>query len=288
MMRRPSLPILIFSFLLPQAAFSQWDPLGVKKAADRLADTAGKLPAQLQESVGVSIASLSNELHARLNDVQNLVPVVGAELATQLDHAGIVATALADHLDNIIAQRLTQLTHAAAQLLKVLQQTVQQSLDRIDAMVRDWIQLTEGSAIKVIDVANKKAIRITRQIYLDLIRFASIVLLFTGLLLLGLRFLALWGTNWDWNKLKANKPVVSLLMGVFLVFFSGTATLAVFPESLGALSARVRNVPFNNPCRQLRAEIETKKVFDQSQNAVLSEILDKRARGVYKKCREGI
>jgi hypothetical protein len=131
--------------------------------------------------------------------------------------------------------------------------------------------------VELTEVGGELVVRSTDRLVYNGVRYTSIGLLLVGLLVVGLQLLRMSEDRVDSLALLRETPVLSVLAVTALtLFFVGCFTFSLYPSSLAALSAEIREQPQEHPCERLGEQRERLIAAQQVQHAGLIEATKQR------------
>ncbi len=225
----------------------------VHAAIKELNEVVNRLPAQLQDTIGVNIKLLGSELTRILDEFQTeTVPVINDAVVTDMDHLGDVVRALAGHLVEIEGRQIETLDQDAQSRITQLMARLREIQTGLDHTVGEWIDLGQKSVVRVEAEAERIIVRATDRVFFDVIRFVSVSLFLIGLLMIGLQLLRVASPDSSSSD-KTRRPVVDqalawAFLGCFLLV---SLSLSLRPGLLAEAAARVSTHSRETACERL-------------------------------------
>jgi hypothetical protein len=250
-------------FIFSPADVHAWDPFKIGEAGkhahqaiSELSATVNKLPEQIKDTIGSNIKLLSRDMEQMVSRINNqTVPLLNASMATQLNHMADLTNALTDHLNEIVTKGITQIDQDTAARLNQLQSMARDTLNQVQGMVQADIELVSNSVIKVWKQTDATVIKLINQWFYDAIRFASLFLFLSGLLLLGLRLFRFMEKHISFAHLFSHHVMLTLIsFAVFIIFLGTTLYFTINPGGLPGLSARIHHLEEEHPCARLKIQ----------------------------------
>ena len=271
-------------------ARAAFDPLGVNAAAREVRDAVGlmdaaaaQLPAEAQQAMAAELQLLGRSIDWTLNRVEDqAVPLVERAVLHDLNFVADAVASVSDELRQIDGAPVEQAVRAR---IDELSSAISARLERISAMTDRWMERTRTAMVELDAEAGAIVVKqIDRAVY-EGVRYASIALLLTGLLAIGLRLLRMSEAHLRFSGLLKQNPVVSsLALGLLGAFFLGCAVLSLWPGALADVSAQVEVHAQEHPCQRLDAQQEQLAAAQELQLESLVDATKVRMREAARDC----
>ncbi len=269
------------------------DPLGleaavaeVRAALEEMTDAVNGAPRQVQTTVGADLHLTGQAIARTLDELEpDAVPIPDPTLVYDLNLLADIARAATDELRAIAlepgagpdperGQRIDRLTEAAAARLA-----------EIDLVVDGWNERSRDAVVEVQDDNGVLLIRSTDRLVYNGIRYVSVALLLIGLLALGLHLLRTGPeAHESWPRVPQSPLLPGLGTVALVAFFGSCLVFSLRPDTLGALSAKVRVQAQEHPCERLAAQRDRLIAAQQADHAGLIEATKQRMRPAAQDC----
>jgi hypothetical protein len=252
---------LLALLALPFAAST--DDLAASQSADErlraamqgMTEAVGRLEPQVHNRVAADVYLMAQSIGQALRALE-AQPVTVAEpgLSHDLDYLRDVVLATTEALEAAAGSSAAAVAPLAGEVER-LSDAAAARLERIEATLADWQQRAQRAVIQVDAGPEVVVVRsIDRWLY-DAVRYGGVALFLIGLLVLGLRLLALGETELGLLDLLRQAPAVTIAgLAIFTLFMGGAVVLAAAPGLVAGHSAETVVVTREPPCRVLAVQ----------------------------------
>jgi hypothetical protein len=252
---------LLALLALPFAAST--DDLAASQSADErlraamqgMTEAVGRLEPQVHNRVAADVYLMAQSIGQALRALE-AQPVTVAEpgLSHDLDYLRDVVLATTEALEAAAGTSAAAVAPLVGEVER-LSDAAAARLERIEATLADWQQRAQGAVIQVDAGPEVVVVRsIDRWLY-DAVRYGGVALFLIGLLVLGLRLLALGETELGLLDLLRQAPAVTIAgLAIFTLFMGGAVVLAAAPGLVAGHSAETVVVSREPPCRVLAVQ----------------------------------
>jgi hypothetical protein len=252
---------LLAALALPFAASTD-DLAGSQSAGERLraamqgmTEAVGRLEPPVHNRVAADVYLMAQSIGQALRTLEaQPVPVAEPGLSHDLDYLRDIVLATTTVVEAASESSPGAVAPLAGEVER-LSDAAAARLERIEATLADWRLRTQGAVIEVEAGPEVVVVRsIDRWLY-DAVRYGGVALFLIGLLVLGLRLLALGETELGLLDLLRQAPAVTVAgLAIFTLFMGGAVVLATAPGLVVGRSAETVVLTREPPCRILAVQ----------------------------------
>lgn len=272
------------------AAMAAPDPFGTRAAVEEVRRASLGLSSRLDEMPRQIQLEFGTEAHLLVESAYAALAAVERQPAAVISHELLHGLAMLADIENSVTAELGRFAgrgsaeRQEAQLARLFGAADEQ-LSRIGRELDAWSERARQAVLELDDASGSIVIRSIDRTVHDGIRFIAVGLLLVGLLVFGLRLLALSETEAPALDLVRQAPVLAvgglLTLGAFLV---ASATLAISPTVLAGLSGQVEVLPAEHACERLAAQRDQLVEARALGHDGLSDAVKKRMRPAAQAC----
>ncbi len=260
--------VAALALLLAVAVGAAWthpagaqDPLGVaaemealRAATETMVATVEALPEAVRHEFEAEVQVLAQSARQTLAELEyQRLPLVQPDILHELAYLRDIVATITSELQ-LAADAVGQQAEAAVERVQQLSAAAGRPLGQIDAALETWHGQVADAVVEVEEREDAVVVRTTNQLLHDAIRYGAAGLFLVGLLVLGLRLLALGESEVGLVDLFKHAPVMSIVGFVAVLgFLAATLVLALNPGALAGPS-QVRIEARQHPCTALAAQ----------------------------------
>ena len=236
------------------------DPVGLEVAADevraaleQMADALNAAPRDVQTTISADLHLMSQAVTRALGRIENgAVPIADPTLVYDLNFLADIATAATRELEASAVEDAGGLAADRIARIEALADAAAARLVEVNLVIDGWTERGRNAVVELAEDGGEVVIRTTDRLIYNSVRYTSVGLLLVGLLVVGLQLLRMSEDRVDSFALLRETPVLSILAVMALtLFFVGCFAFSLYPGSLAALSAEIRQQPQEHPCERL-------------------------------------
>jgi hypothetical protein len=258
----------------------------VRTALDEMAEALNAAPIEVQTAVGADLHLMSQGVVRALGRLETgAVPIVDPTLVYDLNLLADIAEAATGELQAAASAKGATLAADRTERLDALTDAASSRLVEVNLVIDGWTERGRNAVVELTEVGGELVLRSTDRLIYNGVRYTSIGLLLVGLLVVGLQLLRMSEDRVDSLALLRETPVLSILAVTALtLFFAGCFAFSLYPGSLAALSAEIREQPQEHPCERLGEQRERLIAAQQVQHAGLIEAAKQRMAPAARDC----
>ena len=258
----------------------------VRTALDQMAEALNAAPLEVQTAVGADLHLMSQAVMRALGRLESgAVPIVDPTLVYDLNLLADIAQAATDELQEAEREDRATLTPARVERIDALTDAASFRLVEVNLVIDGWTERGRNAVVELTEVGGELVVRSTDRLVHNAVRYTSIGLLLVGLLVVGLQLLRMSEDRVDSLALLRETPVLSILAVTALtLFFVGCFAFSLYPGSLAALSAEIREHPQEHPCERLAEQRDRLIAAQQVQHVGLIEATKERMAPAARDC----
>lgn len=258
---RKTVAVILLSILIVPSAFAGGSvevnlPIDqIQGLISQLEQAATNVTGQAGIEVRASIAKLSSELQARLDQINQMGKdwwkMMYGDLSTEINN---IETFLKDYLkevNDMVANHITTINKDLAARIDQINDSITDRLNQVDSIVQRAIAAAQNAAINVITQGQNSILIVLDSFVKSLVRIIVITVLVILFLVIGI-------LAWK-DIIPKQAPQIVILSVIFLILLGGSGVLLFSDKALAALFGR--QVPIANPAVALNTANQSSSNF---------------------------
>ena len=258
----------------------------LRAALDDTAEALNDSPVEVQTAISADLHLMSQAIARALGRLEGgAVPIVDPTLVYDLNFLADIAQAATSELQAAASAEGATLAADRIERIDALTDAAATRLVEVNLVVEGWTERGRNAVVELTEVDGELVVRSTDRLVYNIVRYTSIGLLLVGLLVVGLQLLRMSEDRVDSFALLRETPVLSILAVMALtLFFVGCFAFSLYPGSLAALSAEIRQQPQEHPCERLAEQRDRLIAAQQVQHGGLVEATKQRMAPAARDC----